>query len=174
MPLQTTGPFPSDQIRAFTGYEGTEGKQQLAWLRRYRDEFPDHLAFAINTWYPEIAGGFYLNRELVALVQDAAASLGLWVVDWETYRPDGLVPAQLPGAIENDSDHVLVDQSLTIHARLIAWKAMYGNQSFYADHFIIDVLTRPSLRENLIRSVEERCRQQRVAFQRVYGAAKLA
>src|ERR1700692_674492 len=114
MPLIKGTHLQSDQIKLLTGLDGTESRETINWVRQYEDIFPSRIAIALNKHYPELRSGAYLNRCLVALVQEAFAESGLHIVIQDNYRDEGIVPEELAGSLETGDDYLLVDESLRV------------------------------------------------------------
>ena len=163
MPLAKGETLQSDQINALFGFDGLEPKEVTAWNRRHKDDFPCRVAFAINQHYPELRSGFYRNRRLVALIQEALRDVGLHVVVEDNFQRDGVVPEEPLGTLEISDDYLLVDESLQVHGRLNVWESAGGKSQFYHDRFIMEIITDQKRGEVLTRSVAEKCRERSVA-----------
>src|ERR1051326_2625082 len=101
--------FQSDQIDILVGLDRSEPNEVTTWNRQHKDNFPSRVAFAINQHYPELRSGFYRNRRLVALIQEALRDVGLHMVIEDNCRQDGVVPEEPPGSLEICDDYLLVD-----------------------------------------------------------------
>jgi hypothetical protein len=148
--------FESDQINLLVGFDKAESKDVVAWSQQYAGEFPFRLAFAINQCYPELRSGFYRNRRLMALIQDAMLVCGLHVVIEDNFAPHGLFPVELPGALETADDYLLIDEGLKVQGRLNVWESQGGKSAFYHDRLIMEVLLNRELGERLIEGVRDK------------------
>jgi hypothetical protein len=158
MPLIKGLNFKSDNVDILIGFDGTESKALKQWSQQYKDLFPSRFAIALNKHYPELRSGAYLNRYLVALIQETFAEKGLHIVVEDNYQPEGIVPEELAGGLEIGDDYLLVDESLKIHGHLNVWESPGGKGKFYHDQFILEVVTTEATGAELIRCIEEKCR----------------
>ncbi len=166
MPLAKNTFFDSDEINILVGFEGTEPKERVKWIKQFKDRFPDfphRIAFATNQHYPELNSGFYRNKNLIALIQESFSELGLYVVIWDNYRKDDLVPTELFGSLEKGDDYILVDEALQIQGRLNIWNDLGTTSRFYHDQFIIEIVTDERCGKELTKIVEAKCRAKSVA-----------
>ncbi len=131
--------YPSDAVGILSGFDGTES--DLRWYQRYQALFSSRLAFAINQYYPELESGFYRNKNLLAVIQDAMSSLGLHTVIWDNYRKDGMVPEETGLALETEDDYLLVTDSRDVVGRMNIWDSMGGRGRFYHDCLIVEILS---------------------------------
>jgi hypothetical protein len=166
MPLQN-GFFPSDQINILLGFDGSEPKEVKAWNRSHNSTFPTRVVFALNQHYPELQSGFYCNKKLVALIQEALLAIGLHAVIGDNFRPDGIVPEEVPGSLEIYDDYILIDQNIQICGRLNVWESSGGKSQIYHDRFIMEILMNQERCEQLVQVVIEKCKANDVATTRM-------
>lgn len=146
---QQITPLPSDHIKFLVGLDGNEPRGLDHWYRRATPS-QTRCAIGINSHYPELQGGFYINRGLIALAQEALASLGLRVVWSEIYRFDGLCPSELPGCLLLDEHYVVIDAQQQAKGHLFVWKlSTNGGGSFYDNAVILDMLLETTFVEQL-------------------------
>jgi len=157
MPLILKETLKSDQIDILLGYEGSESKETVAWSHNHEDDFPIRIVFAVNQNYPELSSGFYRNRRLVALVQQALVDIGLYVVIEDNYQEERIVPTELAGSLETGDDYLLVDATMKIHGRMNVWESLGGKSHFYHDNFIIEIVIGEKYCKELIPLVEQAC-----------------
>lgn len=169
MPLEHGPGFASDEVNALVGFDGSESKESLGRRFEYQDKFPCRVACAINQHYPELKSGFYLNKFIVALVQNALLDAGLHVVMEDNYQEEGPVPEEMPGWIESADDYLLVDHSLRVLGRLSAWEARGGKSAFYHDRYIIEMISDVGRMEEFVKALEKRCAENSVAFSKRVG-----
>src|SRR5437879_9491059 len=163
MPLLQSETLQSYQIDIIFGFDGSESKAIIGWSRQYKPSFPCRVAFAINQHYPELQSGFYRNKRLVALVQEALLDVRLHIVIEDNFQEDRAVPEELLGSLEQADDYLLVDASMRVQGRLNVWESLGGQSKFYHDRFITEVVTDEKGGEELVRIVIEKCRARRVA-----------
>ena len=164
MPLAKDISYPSDEIAALKGFDGTESKDVTHWYRKFNSEFPTRIVFALNQHYPELKSGHYFNKTLVALIQEAISILGLSVVIEDNYRHEGVVPVEPLASLEYADDYLLVTESLEIRGRLRVWESLGGKGVFYHDKVVLDVLTNENIGEDLLQIIREECRSRKVIF----------
>ena len=172
MPLGTNGPYKSDTITALRGFDGTETKDVVEWCRRIGSQFATRVVFAINTWYPEFPSGYYFNKALVALLQEALSASGLSVVVEDNYQREGIVPVEPPGSLQDGDDYLLVDGGPENRGRLRIWESQGGRSAFYHDNMIIELMMDSDAGAALLQAVRERCRSKGVQFAEVPGNAE--
>jgi hypothetical protein len=159
--------FQSDQIDILFDYDGTETKQIANWSRRYEVDFPFRVVFAINQFYPELRSGSYLNKRLIALVQEAICAAGLCVVIEDNFQSDGIVPKELAGSLGTGDDYLLVDETMHIQGRLSVWESLGGESPFYHDRYILEIVTVDKKREELVRAVLQECHLKSITCKQV-------
>ena len=137
-----------------------------AWGGKYKGDFPSRVVFALNQHYPELRSGHYLNKRLIALIQDSLADLGLFVVIEENYRKEGTVPVELSGSLELADDYLLVDDSLSVRGRLRIWESLGGKSEYYHDNVLLEMATQPEIADRLIGAVQNTCCLRNVTFSR--------
>lgn len=164
MPLEKNAFYPSDEISALNGFDGTESRDMLVWCREFSAQFPTRVVFAINQYYPELQSGYYFNKTLVALIQGAISSLGLSVVIEDNYRSEGIVPVEPWASLEYADDYLLVDDILEIRGRLRMWESLGGRSAFYHDKVVLEVLTVAKIVDELLEAIQEECRLHKVTF----------
>ncbi len=163
MPLVSDLKFKSDEIGILAGFDGLEHKSISSWSRKFKDEFPSRIAIAINRHYPELESGFYLNRRLLALVQESFLTSDLHVVIEDNFRKSDLVPSELPGCLEESDDYLLVNSKLQKLGRLRIWNDLGSRSPFYHDHYIIEVVSSHNLSGELVTAVRDNCFKNSVA-----------
>lgn len=142
MTLHTGRWLPSDRICFRLGFDGYEPEQLLA-IQEYADPAYTRASVAINTYYPEVQGGQYLNRNLFTLVQESLEECGLWLIDLEYHRPDGLVPVLPHGSLGDGESCGLVNADLDICGIIKVWDVWVAGHAagdFYSEQTMIDVL----------------------------------
>jgi len=161
MPLSSPDIFESDQVDTLVGFDGTEPKEIVAWSRRHSEEFPFRVAFAINQHYPELRSGFYRNRRLMALIQEAMLGNGLHVVIEDNFTPEGIFPVELPGSLEISDDYLLINGDSLVQGKLNVWESSGGKSAFYHDRLIMEVVANQDQGEKLVQAVAEKFKSRR-------------
>jgi len=164
MPLEKNISYPSDEITALNGFDGTESKDVVRWCSKFSSQFPARVVFALNQHYPELQSGHYFNKALVALIQEAIGSLGLSIVIEDNYRHEGAVPFEPLASLEFADDYLLVTDALEVRGRLRMWESLGGKGMFYHDKVVLDVLTNENFVETLLQKLREKCRSRKVMF----------
>jgi hypothetical protein len=164
MPLTKNIFYPSDEIAALKGFDGTESKDVIHWCRKFSSQFPTRVVFALNQHYPELQSGHYFNKTLVALIQEAIGSLGLSIVIEDNYRREGVVPVEPLASLEYADDYLLVTDALEIRGRLRVWESLGGKGVFYHDKVVLDLLTNENIVDDLLQILRKECRSRKVMF----------
>ena len=141
--LRAFGPgLPSDAIAHRYGFDGNE-PCALEWVYR-KSKFASlgiRSAFAINTFYEEIDGGYYENRALFVLIDRALRSLGMVPVNRDVFREQGLVPIDGEGHLFGGEQYCLVLPDQSLGGFLQIWQIHVGGGGyFYGDNIIFDVI----------------------------------
>jgi hypothetical protein len=172
MPIYKSNTFQSDEIGIVFNYDGSETKQIRNWGRRYKEDFPFRVAFAINQSYPELRSGSYRNKKLIALIQEALSRIELSVVIEDNYVKDGVVPEELAGSLEIGDDYLLIDERMNVQGRLNVWKSLGGKGDFYHDKFILEIVTSHKNGEEMASAVKNKCKLMSVACSVMEGVAQ--
>lgn len=164
MALRAFGPgLSSDSIVHRYGFDGNEPDEMLSFYNRCRLK-GTRSTFAINTWYPEIQGGYYVNRSLFVLIDQAIRTIGLCPVVWDTFRSEGLVPVEGVGSLCESEDYLLVSSSQREVGRLQIFE--FGGGAYYKDRIIFDFILPADLMELLVNEVETKSCECGVQFTR--------
>ncbi len=164
--LQTFGiGFPSDAIAHRYGFDGHELDEMLSFYQRHR-LLGTRSAFVVNTLYSEVQGGYYVNRSLFVLIDEAIRRLGLFPVLFETFRPEGLVPMEGIGYLCDGEEYLLVDTGQKEVGALKIVEYSAGGGSFYRDWIVFDLILPADLTERLVNEVETKSREGHVQFTR--------
>ena len=150
--------FESDRIKI-----GRELREHLPQSFENQKSL-DHvrLCIAINTHYPEIAGGYYENFRVVAAIEVAIERSSLVVVDPEYAQcGDGVCPTERLLVIEKDEPHLVFDRSAQQRGSVIKWQFnVGGGGDFFGDDVIIDLLLEPNLIDTVVEQIEAVCEKQ--------------
>ena len=126
-----------DGIRLRLGWDGSEPERVTKRFKRLHPH-AKRLALAINTWYPAIAGGFYLNRAVVAQVQATLRGLDVEIVADEYFKPGFVLPVEMDGTLLVQEDYLLLTEN-GIAGTLLLWSFdSGGGNTFYRDSMIMD------------------------------------
>src|SRR4051794_13648275 len=96
-----------DSIACRSGFDGRETAELHRMWRSQWSKWGQRLSIAINTHYPTIEGGYYLNRAIFVLISECLQEVDLRHVILDIWRDDGLVPTEGFGQFETDEDYVL-------------------------------------------------------------------
>src|SRR5262249_8127600 len=140
MPIQRGGGLPSDFVLFRVGYDGFEPKEILADKVNI-SKSQRRVTIAINTYYPELKGGYYFNKHILGVIQDALASLNLHIVLPDVFRDHGLVHSEERAGLEEDEQYLLATEDLSIQGKLVLWRFNWsGGGSYYSDKVIVDCI----------------------------------
>lgn len=164
----------SDSILHRYGFDGHESKDVLHLCKRY-SELGVRSTFAINTYYQEVKGGYYENRALYELIDNALRGVELMPVlqDYFSDIPEQLVPVEGVGRLLVDEAYALISANQVQVGFLQIWRFHAGGGGeYYSDRVIFD-LTLPPLNTSLVvTEVEKRCQAKSVEFVHWTGTAK--
>jgi hypothetical protein len=145
--------LPSDRVTLYGGKVGCEPTQVVEFWRR-NSSFQERLGISLNTHYPELAGGYYLNRAIIREVGAAIEATGCWFVLPDIARETGLVVAEAPESLQLFEAYELWGEtSIVGHALL--WHFGAGGGAPYGDDVVIELLGSLD-RINLIRAAISR------------------
>jgi hypothetical protein len=163
--LRPYGPgLPSDDIIHRFGFDGEEPPQALAFFQKC-GALGLRSTFAVNTYYPEIEGGYYLNPALVALVDQSLRSIGIFPVHSDCWREEGLVPIESEGRLQELQKYVLAGVPQKQLGSLNVWACYAGGGGpFYKDRVILDFILPEVLSRRLAAQVEAKCNAVSVPF----------
>lgn len=142
MAIRKPGPgLPSDAVYIRCGLDGWEPECFKSILRDHPTQVFQRLTFALNTYYPEIAGAYYLNRQVFALFDLAFMNLGFNVVDFDCFVPEGFVPAESFVALDEGTCYLVADDAQKVIGYAVEWRFGCGvDNSYYDDRFLLDFL----------------------------------
>lgn len=166
--LRAFGPgLPSDAISHRYGFDGFEQEEMLSYFHRYH-RMGVHSTFSINTRYEEIGGGYYVNRSLFVLIDQAIRNIGIYPVLWDTTLRLELVPVEGVGHLcEGEDYRLLLSDQREIGTLKIYEFNIGGGSPFYKDSVVFDFILPADLTEQLVGEVETKSRECGVAFTRV-------
>jgi hypothetical protein len=165
--------LPGDRIDALLGFDGNEPhpilrRQQWLVTHEFAGQPLTRIAVAINTYYNCVAGGYYLNRNLIGLVQEVLESLGLFVVvyDVTAASPQEVLPVEPRSSLEDNEEYALVDSAGKVVGLLFTWGTHWGDMGpFYGeDSFVLDLLVPAPNEAPFQEALKEKCRQAAVEF----------
>lgn len=148
------------------GYDGNEPTEIVNGRKRLKRTHDHRFALALNTYYPSVSGGYYLNRSLIGLVQETLGELGLLVVLEDVYDPDGIVPVEMPGSLEEETNYAIVTEHVPeVEGWLTLWAYHAGGGgAFYEDRFILDFLLSLPVMTRFVERLRSRCLHLNVQF----------
>lgn len=164
--------LPGEFICYRTGFDGYEPIEIVKRAARM-SELQRRAAVGINTYFPDIAGGSYLNRALIGLVQDMLAGNRLWLVRREAWTDEGIVPVEVSGAVEEHEDYVVATEEQQPIGAVVMWQMVghpgpeYPVDGFYTfaeDYMILDFLLPHDVVQSLGPGLRAACAQAGVEF----------
>lgn len=163
--------LPSDCILFRTGFDGHEPKPQAraqwddsAWIRT---------TLALNTWYPEVQGGFYYNRNLIGLIQESLQNIEIRLIhsDYRREYGEGIEPVEPFCSLEKDEDYCLVQGENTGYGFLRIWDYWilgHALGEYYSENFIVDIVSpHQSFAEQLRITLKQKCSEYGVRLEEV-------
>lgn len=158
--------LPSRRIAFRIGLDGEQARESRDWFHR-NGQGRERCAVAINTYYPEVAGGYYENRSVVGMVQDALAALGYIVVLPDPFRRDGLVPVEERGCLFVGEEYYVADLQQREAGRLLVWQySVVQNTSFYSDKTVLDFALSSEVMVKFEQELRRLCALRNVPFDR--------
>ena len=133
--------IPDELSRAFS----TEGRRE-------------RLTFFLNTWYPEVSGGYYLNHRLIRILGDSIEQMGLHIVDPEYINHYGVVPTeQLEWCDAMGTVYVLIDEDFDSAGWTLRWEygACSGCRLFDTSH-MVDVVAEKQVVDAIVDIARDR------------------
>ncbi|MBA4388550.1 MAG: hypothetical protein C0404_11250 [Verrucomicrobia bacterium] len=112
----------------------------------------------------EIFGGHYLNRSLIAVVQEALDKCQCFIVDVDVYRKSGLVPRELPGCLVDGFDYFVVTKAFDVCGSLLLWQSRGLPERYFCDNLIMDFILDIALLDSFKTELSAKCNQSKVRF----------
>lgn len=152
--IQVIQRLPSDALRVREGIDGSEPSIIENFLREATREHLQSVSVAINTFYPEIFGGYYLNRRIIAEIQTELKKIGVSIVEYEYFKESGIVPEEYFGTLVRDTEYVLIRDQIRV-GKLFLWSFDVGGGSeFYKDALVMQFAVPPDIADAIGTSVE--------------------
>lgn len=164
MPIIENIGVNGDEISIMKGFNGYEPTNVLKWCLHFIHEYQSRFVISFNLYYPDFKSNYYFNRRLLAFVQESFLAEGLYVIIEDNYSCIDKVPSELPGSLELGDDYLLVSKDLKLVGRIYLWTSLGGNNSFYHDNILLDVITEHGLDEKIICSVKKSCEKRCIAI----------
>jgi hypothetical protein len=163
--------MPSDKILHRYGFDGHEANETLVFCKRHA-----HLGlrstFALNTFYKEVNGGYYVNRALFVLIDAAVRQFGLLPVLFDCYQANGLIPIEGEGHLNCGEEYALISAESLVVGMLSIWQFRVGGGGrYYGDSVIFDFILPRKQTQELIDLVEHQCTESGVCFARESSVA---
>lgn len=149
--------LPSDLITCYRGVTGVEPREFDHWHTHalVACQGGETLHVCFNTGYPELSGGYFLNRNLIAVVQESMLACGLEIVIEDIADSEQPPPREIPGCLQEKESYVIVGNEKVVgHA--LAWQFHAGGGGRYADDFVFSVVTDSSRIAKLIHDIKEK------------------
>lgn len=128
------------------------------------------ISLSINTYYPEVAGGYYLNWRILAVIDQSILDAGLYMLHPDVlmgghanrFPVDKLVSSDLGEAYsvcQVDGTHC---------GQIIKWSFDAGGGGpFFSDNLIVDLFIEDEFRAAIMKTLVERCDREEVRLTRV-------
>lgn len=170
MPMLAEVISSHDRIYVRRGFDGTEDKRIL---KRNDAVATDQcrIAIAINTHYPDILNGFYVNTRIFRVIVSVFGECNLHVANVEYAREDGVVPIEDGSSLNEQEKYVILNQNQKIVGEIMLWGYYWGGYpEFYRDHLIVDAIIPINSYEMFINVLERFCRENEIKIEQ-YGTA---
>lgn len=116
------------------------------------------LSLAVNTHYPEISGGYYVNARVLSVVAASLKQQSLFLVNEEYYSDINTLPIEQLQSVENDQRHLVFDVDGNRLGSVVQWQFdTGGGGDFFADNMIIDFCIEKAMADNLIDVLRAYC-----------------
>lgn len=140
MTIRPPGPgLPSDAILVKHGFDGWEQPCFAPLVKEGATVGAVRVTFALNTYYPEVSGHTYLNRQLLSLFDACLNQLRLHVVDPDCFGESALIPTESFVGLEEGECYAIVDEHRSIVGYTAEWRLYRGvSNAFYNDSFLVD------------------------------------
>lgn len=158
MPVRLVQWLPSDWVKSRVGRDKRHDPKQLSRRRVGDDEC--RLAVVMNTYYPEVQGGYYFNRHILSSLQQCFLDIGLLFVLEETFptEPSTLAPWEPCGSLEVNEKYVLVDRDGQPAASAVLWRyGIAGGGPFFGDNVVLDTVVGRDIAKRLLHDIEAAC-----------------
>ena len=123
------------------------------------------LSIAINTLYPEIAGGYYVNARVINLIGEWFACNQIYIVNPEYAASNKVIPYESLSMVETGELCLLVGHDNPKLGWILKWQYnLGGGGEFFGDDLIVDLLIAETDVAKLIETLDAACRNASVGF----------
>lgn len=148
--------FPSDSVKYALDLKDEIPDEMVA----SRGQYEQRVSLAVNTHYPEIRGGHYVNWRIVECINRAVDESDLHVVDqeylWE--GGSGPFPTEHLLGVELWAPYVICNYAGVPVGRVMKWMfSVGGGGPFFSDDLIVDFWLDESNGQRVIASLIEVC-----------------
>ena len=155
--------FPSDRMSASVGQTDNYPPE----FKTCSDEGFVRLSIAINTHYPEIFGGYYVNARVIRLIEEVFGRNAIYLVNPEYTDSDKVSPVENLSMVAAGELCLLVGDDNQQLGWILKWQFdVGGGGDFFSDDLIVDFLIAETEVAKLIDSLDAACRNASVGFTR--------
>jgi hypothetical protein len=158
--------LPSNAIRMRLGNDETEPREVTRWGNRFVERGLHRASIAINTYYPEIEGGYYKNLALIRLVQNALRAIGCHVVWNEVLSDSRPCPDELDGILHENEEYTVVRNGAVVGALFVWHFGTGGGSQFLRDAIVLELAASTELATACFGKVEQLCAEHGVSVAR--------
>ncbi len=173
--LHQYGPgLPSDLILFREGFDGNEATDVRGRRKKEMQQFGERFTIAVNTYYPELEGGYYTNRALLDLIYVGLHKLGLRLVVSYLYPSTTIIPIEGVGCLLVGESYVVIQENASPIGALELFEfAAGGGGEYYRDRVICDFVLPAHLRESMKLMLKSACANLSVQFKEYPPAASV-
>ena len=167
--LVTIG-LEGDRIWCWHGFLLRENRTLERQARKRMSDGQSRFVMCVPTVSPDVVGGDYLNRHLLALIHDALNACDVVAVR-EFQDTDAHVAVIARGCFGDDEVYSLVNREKSALRRigmLGCWQDTAGvREREYSDAFVLDMVVTSDVVTPVERALQRLCREARVPLTRV-------
>lgn len=124
------------------------------------------LSIAINTHYPNVLGGYYVNPRLLSAIGAVLNKLSLYLVNEEYHCESHDLPVENMLAIETDQPYLVCDENGFVSGRMVKWQFdAGGGGKFFGDNLIVDMRIHVDLAETISDELRQVCIAETIGFE---------
>ncbi len=128
------------------------------------------ISLSINTYYPEVAGGYYLNWRILAVIDQSILDAGLYML-----HPDVLMgghakcfPVDKLVSSDVGEAYSVCQVDGTQCGQIMKWSFDAGGGGpFFSDNLIVDLFIEDEFRAPILNALAERCGREDVRLTQI-------
>jgi hypothetical protein len=124
------------------------------------------VSIALNTWYPEITGGYYMNRRILRTIGAVLEFCSLWISISDSSGGE-FIAAEDAITLLEEKEYVLVDKDGTTHGSAYLWESQGHVDAFYADNCILELRLPTSVSEKFEEFLASTCLREKIGVERM-------